>query len=61
VAPFLATIVGGQQSARTIHFVVACGLVLFFAGHVVMVMLSDFRARMRGMLTGRRAVSAGGA
>ena len=59
VAPFLATIPRGQQSARTIHFVVACALLLFFAGHVVMVMLSDFRARMRGMITGRRATSAG--
>lgn len=59
VAPFLATIAGGQQSARTIHFVVACALVLFFAGHVLMVILSDFRARMRGMITGRRAMSAG--
>ncbi len=52
VAPFLATIVGGEQSARTIHFLVACALVLFVAGHVVMVMRSDFRARMRGMVTG---------
>ena len=58
VAPFLVTIVGGHQSARAIHFVVACALVLFVAGHVGMVMLSDFRARMRGMLTGRRAVTA---
>ena len=52
VAPFLATIAGGEQSARTIHFVVACALVLFLAGHVVMVTVSDFRARMRSMVTG---------
>ena len=52
VAPFLATMVRGEQSARTIHFVVACALVLFCAGHVLMVAVSDFRARMRGMITG---------
>ena len=52
-APFLVNAVGGQQSARTIHFAVACGLVLFLAGHVLMVAVSGFRVRMRGMITGR--------
>lgn len=59
VAPFLVTVLGGQQSARTIHFGVACALVLFLAGHVAMVALSGFRVRMRGMITGRRAMGAG--
>ena len=59
VAPFLVTVIGGQQSARTIHFAVACALVLFLAGHVFMVALSGFRVRMRGMITGRRAMSPG--
>jgi len=59
VAPFLVTLLGGQQSARTMHFAVACALVLFFAGHVAMVALSGFRVRMRGMITGRRALGAG--
>ena len=59
VAPWLVTVLGGQQSARTIHFAVACALVLFVAGHVAMVALSGFRVRMRGMITGRRAVGAG--
>ena len=31
-------------------------LVLFLAGHVAMVALSGFRVRMRGMITGRRAI-----
>lgn len=61
VAPFLVNVLGGQQSARTIHFLVACGLVLFLVGHVAMVALSGFRVRMRGMITGERAVSEGGA
>ena len=34
--PFLVTLVGGQQSARTIHFAASGGLLLFVAGHVVM-------------------------
>jgi len=59
VVPFLVTVLGGQQSARTIHFAVACALVLFLAGHVAMVALSGFRVRMRGMITGRRAMSPG--
>ena len=59
VAPFLVDVVGGQQSARTIHFAVACALVLFLVGHVAMVALSGFRVRVRGMVTGRRAMSAG--
>lgn len=59
VWPWLVTIAGGQQSARTIHFAAACALVAFFAGHVAMVVLSGFRVRMRGMITGRRQVSEG--
>ncbi|HEV8395000.1 MAG TPA: cytochrome b/b6 domain-containing protein [Vicinamibacterales bacterium] len=59
VAPVLVNVVGGQQSARTIHFAVACALVLFLAGHVAMVALSGFKVRMRGMITGRRAMDAG--
>jgi thiosulfate reductase cytochrome b subunit len=56
VLPFLVTAVGGQQSARTIHFMIACALVLFAAGHVSMVVLSGFVVRMRGMITGRREI-----
>jgi thiosulfate reductase cytochrome b subunit len=59
MAPLLVNVVGGQQSARTIHFAIACALVLFLAGHVTMVALSGFRVRMRGMITGRRAMGAG--
>jgi len=59
MAPLLVNVVGGEQSARTIHFAIACALVLFLAGHVTMVALSGFRVRMRGMITGRRAMGAG--
>ena len=56
--PILVTIVGGQQSARTIHFAAACLLAIFAAGHVMMVAVSGFRARMRGMITGRHRLNA---
>jgi thiosulfate reductase cytochrome b subunit len=55
VFPFLATLLGGQQSARTIHFFVACALVLFVLGHVALVWQTGFRSRMRAMITGRSA------
>jgi thiosulfate reductase cytochrome b subunit len=53
VFPTLVTVLGGQQSARTIHFFVAVLLVLFLIVHIVMVCISGFRSRMRAMITGR--------
>ncbi|MFN7925203.1 MAG: cytochrome b/b6 domain-containing protein [Bryobacteraceae bacterium] len=53
--PFAATAFGGQQSARTIHFFITLLLVAFLVGHVAMVCISGFRARMRAMITGRGA------
>jgi thiosulfate reductase cytochrome b subunit len=55
VFPFLATIVGGHQSARTIHFFVSVLLVLFLVIHIVMVCRAGFRNRMRAMITSRVA------
>ena len=53
VFPGAVSILGGQQSARTIHFFVSLLLVLFLLVHVAMVCLSGFRNRMRAMITGR--------
>lgn len=53
--PAAVTVLGGQQSARTIHFFVSVFLVLFLLVHVVMVWLAGFRNRMRAMITGRSA------
>lgn len=53
VFPFLADVLGGVQSARTIHFFVSVALVLFLVVHVVMVCRAGFRSRMRAMITGR--------
>lgn len=51
--PATVTLLGGQQSARTIHFFVSLALLLFLGVHVVMVCLAGFRSRMRAMITGR--------
>jgi thiosulfate reductase cytochrome b subunit len=56
VFPFLASLLGGQQSARTVHFFVSISLVLFLLVHVAMVCLTGFKSRMRGMITGRASV-----
>lgn len=52
-APLAVSILGGQQSARTLHFVVSVLLVLFVLVHVFMVILAGFRNRMTAMITGR--------
>jgi thiosulfate reductase cytochrome b subunit len=51
--PATVTLLGGQQSARTIHFFVSLFLLLFVVVHVVMVCVAGFRSRMRAMITGR--------
>ena len=53
VFPMLVTALGGQQSARTIHFFTATAIALFVIGHLVMVSLSGFTMRMRSMIVGR--------
>lgn len=55
VFSILVTVLGGQQSARTIHFFVSMLLVLFLVIHIVMVCRAGFRNRMRTMTTGRAA------
>ena len=55
--PDVVTVLGGQQSARTIHFVVSVFLLLFLVVHVLMVSLTGFRNRMRAMITGHPAAT----
>lgn len=50
--PPVVTVLGGQQSARTLHFFVSVLLTLFLVVHVAMVCLAGFRSRMRAMITG---------
>jgi thiosulfate reductase cytochrome b subunit len=51
--PAAVNVLGGQQSARTLHFFVTIALVLFLLVHVGMVWLAGFTSRMRAMITGR--------
>ena len=51
--PAAVNLLGGQQSARTIHFFVSVFLVLFLVVHVVMIFVAGFWSRMRAMITGR--------
>jgi thiosulfate reductase cytochrome b subunit len=53
--PATVNVLGGQQSARTLHFFVSLALLLFLVVHVVMVCLAGFKSRMRAMITGRAA------
>jgi thiosulfate reductase cytochrome b subunit len=53
VLPGSVAILGGQQSARTIHFFVTVALVVFLLGHITMVIRAGFRNRVRTMITGR--------
>ncbi len=50
--PFLVNVLGGHQSARTLHFFDTLFLGLFLLTHILMVCLAGFRDRMRGMITG---------
>jgi thiosulfate reductase cytochrome b subunit len=50
--PWLVDLFGGRQSARSVHFLAAAGLVLFFAVHMAMVLLAGPLNEMRSMLTG---------
>ena len=52
--PATAALLGGRQSARTIHFFVTWLLLLFLLVHVGMVALSGFWSRMRAMTMGER-------
>jgi len=50
--PAAVNVLGGQQSARTLHFFVSLALVVFLLVHIVMVWFAGFRSRMRAMITG---------
>ena len=50
--PWLTAIWGGRQSARSIHFLAAFGLVAFVVLHLVMVLLAGPINELRAMITG---------
>jgi thiosulfate reductase cytochrome b subunit len=51
--PLAVRLLGGQQTARSLHFLATILLVLFLVVHIVMIVVAGFRNRMRAMLTGR--------
>ena len=57
--PSAATILGGRQSARTLHFLVSLALVAFLVVHVAMVWLAGFGPRVKAMITGAPASTRG--
>jgi len=59
VIPGWVDVVGGRQSARTIHFVVAWLLVLFVFIHVFEVIITGLWNNLRSMITGRYRVEGG--
>jgi thiosulfate reductase cytochrome b subunit len=50
--PWTVALLGGRQSARTIHFIDSGLLLAFLLVHITMVAVSGFRSRMRAMITG---------
>jgi thiosulfate reductase cytochrome b subunit len=54
--PWLLTLFGGRQSARSIHFICAMAVVSFIAIHLLMVLLAGPVNELRSMITGRYAL-----
>jgi thiosulfate reductase cytochrome b subunit len=50
--PFLPELLGGRQTARTIHFVVMALLVLFFVVHILMILAAGPLNELRSIVTG---------
>ena len=55
--PAAVSLLGGRQSARTLHFFISGFLVFFLIVHVAMIVLAGFWSRMRAMITGRAVPS----
>ena len=54
-APWLVDLLGGRQSARSIHFLTAWAIFGFFVIHVALVLLSGPVRQVRDMITGGKA------
>ncbi|GGD39035.1 cytochrome b/b6 domain-containing protein [Aureimonas glaciei] len=52
MAPWLADLFGGRQTARTIHFLTMLALVAFFVVHLVMVLAAGPLNEIRSIITG---------
>ncbi len=56
VAPWLLSLFGGRQSARTLHFIFASLIVAFIVVHIAQVFLAGPINEIRSIVTGRYAV-----
>lgn len=56
VLGWLVDLVGGRQSARTLHFLLAMGFVVFFLIHIFEVIVSGVGNELRSIITGRYAI-----
>ncbi|HEY4144832.1 cytochrome b/b6 domain-containing protein [Pinirhizobacter sp.] len=52
VLGWMVDLVGGRQSARSWHFLIACGFVVFVLIHVFEVIVTGVFNQLRGMITG---------
>ena len=50
--PWLTQIWGGRQTARSVHFIAAWAIVIFFLVHIAMVVLAGPLNELRSMITG---------
>jgi thiosulfate reductase cytochrome b subunit len=60
ILPGWVDLLGGRQSARTLHFIAAWALVLFVLIHVVQVVVTGFWNNLRSMITGRYRITSEG-
>lgn len=51
-APWLPDLLGGRQSARSLHFLFTFALLAFFIVHIIMVVLAGPLNELRSMITG---------
>ena len=52
VAPFMVDLLGGRQTARTLHFVFMAALVGFFVVHIAMILAAGPLNELRSIITG---------
>ena len=55
ILPVTVTLLGGQETARTIHFFVSSFVIFFFIVHIAMVCLAGFRSRVGAMFTAQNS------
>ena len=57
VLGWLVDLVGGRQSARSIHFLFAMGFIAFFLVHIFEVIVTGVGNNLRSIITGRYAIT----